>query len=43
MTIDFELRQAGDADVDGVLQALSDGYGRPFTREWFDWKHRSSP
>ena len=43
MAADFEVREAGDADVDGVLQALSDGYGRPFTRQWFEWKHRSSP
>lgn len=40
---DFDVRRAGDADVDGVLAALSDGYGRPFTRDWFEWKHRESP
>lgn len=40
---DFDVRLATDADVDAVLAALSDGYGRPFTREWFDWKHRESP
>ncbi len=31
------------ADTDAVLAALSDGYGPPFTREWFRWKHESSP
>ena len=43
MASDFEVREAGDADVDGVLQALTDGYGRPFTPQWFEWKHRASP
>ena len=40
---DFEVRPAVEADVPAVLEALGDGYGRPFTREWFQWKHRESP
>ena len=40
---DFEVRRATEADVPAVLAALSDGYGRPFTPEWFQWKHRESP
>ena len=39
----FEVRLATDADTPAVLAALSDGYGRPFTPEWFQWKHRESP
>jgi len=40
---DFEVRLATEADTAGVLAALSDGYGRPFTESWFEWKHRQSP
>jgi hypothetical protein len=42
-TRDFDVRLATDADQDSVLGALSDGYARPFTHEWFRWKHQSSP
>ena len=40
---DFDVRLAGDGDVEGVLTALSNGYGRTFTRDWFRWKHTESP
>lgn len=40
---DFAVRLATADDVDTVLRVLSDGYGRPFTREWFDWKHLECP
>lgn len=40
---DFEVRPAGSGDVDGALAALGDGYGRTFTREWFEWKHLENP
>lgn len=40
---DFDVRLATDADVPAVLAALSDGYGRMFTPEWFQWKHGESP
>lgn len=40
---DFDVRLATDADQEAVLAALSDGYGRPFTQEWYRWKHQSSP
>lgn len=40
---DFEVRLAHDGDTAAVLSALSDGYGRPFTADWFEWKHRSNP
>jgi hypothetical protein len=40
---DFDVRVATADDTDAVLAALSDGYGRPFTREWFRWKHEESP
>ncbi len=42
-TRDFDVRLATDADQAAVLGALSDGYARPFTQEWFRWKHQSSP
>jgi hypothetical protein len=42
-TRDFDVRLATDADQDSVLGALSDGYARPFTHEWFRWKHQLSP
>lgn len=40
---DFDVRLAGEADTDAVLAALADGYGRPFDREWFRWKHLDNP
>ena len=40
---DFEVRLATEADVPAELAALSEGYGRPFTPEWFQWKHRENP
>lgn len=40
---DFDVRLATHADTPSLLAALSDGYGRPFTEEWFEWKHRSNP
>lgn len=40
---DFEVRLAREADTDGVLAALGDGYARPFTSEWFRWKHVDNP
>lgn len=40
---DFDVRLATERDTTGVLAALSDGYGRPFTPEWFRWKHLDSP
>ena len=40
---DFVVRSATGADTDAVLTALSDGYGRRFTRDWFEWKHRANP
>lgn len=40
---DFAVRRAGPADVDAILGVLSDGYGRPFAREWFAWKHERCP
>ncbi|MDO8362935.1 MAG: GNAT family N-acetyltransferase [Actinomycetota bacterium] len=40
---DFQVRLATPADVPAVLAALSDGYGRSFTPDWFQWKHRESP
>jgi hypothetical protein len=43
LAADFDVRLAGEGDVDAVLTALSDGYGRPFTREWYEWKHRENP
>lgn len=42
-TRDFDVRLATDADQEAILAALGDGYGRPFAREWFQWKHQSSP
>lgn len=40
---DFDVRPATKSDTTAVLAALSDGYGRPFTADWFEWKHRSNP
>ncbi|MEQ1700583.1 MAG: GNAT family N-acetyltransferase, partial [Ilumatobacteraceae bacterium] len=40
---DFEVRLADAGDTAAVLSALSDGYVRPFTADWFEWKHRSNP
>jgi hypothetical protein len=40
---DFDVRIATPDDTDAVLAALSDGYGRPYTRKWFEWKHLGSP
>ena len=40
---DFEVRLATRADDAAVLRTLADAYGRPFTPEWLDWKHRESP
>lgn len=45
MAADFEVRLAGvdEADVQSALAVLSDGYGRPFTRAWYEWKHLENP
>jgi hypothetical protein len=40
---DFTVRLAGADDVETVLAVLSDGYGRPFTRDWWEWKHLDGP
>lgn len=40
---DFDVRLATAADTGAVLAALSDGYGREFTPEWFEWKHLMNP
>ncbi len=40
---DFEVRSAGDANPADLVDVLSAGYGRTFTREWFEWKHRENP
>lgn len=40
---DFEVRSADDTDPADLLQVLGDGYGRVFSTEWFQWKHRENP
>lgn len=43
MPEDFTIATAGNSQIEQALQVLSDGYGRPFRREWFEWKHREGP
>jgi len=40
---DFEVRRADDMDPAELVDVLSAGYGRRFTTDWFEWKHRTSP
>ena len=40
---DVRVRAATPADDDSVLAVLAHGYGRAFTPEWLQWKHRDSP
>ena len=40
---DFEVRAADDVDPGDLVDVLSAGYGRTFTREWFQWKHCENP
>jgi hypothetical protein len=39
----FAIRDVTGEDPQVILDVLRDGYGRTFSREWFEWKHRSSP
>lgn len=42
-TPDFEVTIAGQSDRAEVLALLTDGYGRPFLADWFEWKHVQGP
>jgi hypothetical protein len=37
--LDFVVEDGGAIATDELLGVLADGYGHPFTTEWFDWKH----
>ncbi len=39
----FEIHDVAGTGVDDLLQVLSHGYGRPFRRDWFAWKHDGAP
>ena len=43
MADDFEIHDASDMAEADLLEVLSIGYGRPFTDDWFAWKHREGP
>lgn len=43
MSDDIRVRLGDDRDIDECLRVLSTAYDRPFTREWFSWKHRDCP
>ena len=43
MADDFEVHDASHIPVADLLEVLSAGYGRPFTADWFAWKHRDGP
>lgn len=43
MADDFEVHEASDIPEAELLEVLSAGYGRPFTGNWFSWKHRDGP
>ena len=43
MADDFEIHDVSDMAEADLLEVLSIGYGRPFTDDWFAWKHRDGP
>lgn len=43
MAVDFEVVDGMSMPRATVLEVLSQGYGRLFTEEWFEWKHVLSP
>lgn len=40
---EYDVRELEDGDIDSVLPMLTSAFGIGFDRDWFDWKHRSSP
>ncbi len=43
MPDDFELVDGWTLADDDLLGLLSEGYGRPFSTDWLEWKHRNGP